>query len=61
MDRDSITWCNICDERMWETPALTKLGLFNLPDNILADSQGKIIAHSLSASELNKKIKEILK
>lgn len=61
MDRDSITWCNICDERMWETPALAKLGLFNIPDNILADSQGKIIAHSLSASELNKKIKEYLK
>ena len=61
MDRDSITWCNICDERMWETPALTKLGLFKVPDNIITDSQGKIIAHSLSANELNKKIEEYLK
>ena len=61
MDRDSITWCNICDERMWETPALTKLGLFKMPDNIIIDSHGKIIAHSLSTGELNRKIEELLK
>lgn len=61
MDRDSITWCNICDERMWETPTLTKLGLFRVPDNIIIDSHGKIIAHSLSVAELNKKIEELMK
>ena len=52
IDRDSITWCNICDERMWETPALTKLGLFKIPDNIVIDDKGKIIAHSLPLREL---------
>lgn len=61
MDRDSITWCNICDERMWDNPALTKLGLFKIPDNIITDSHGKIIAHSLSVAALNKKIDELLK
>ena len=61
MDRDSITWCNICDGRMWETPALTKLGLSRVPDNIITDSQGKILAHSLPVAELNKKIDELLK
>ena len=61
MDRDSITWSNICDGRMWETPMLTKLGLTKVPDNIITNSQGKIIAHSLSAHEMNKKIEELLK
>ena len=61
MDRDSITWSNICDGKMWETPVLIKLGLTRLPDNIITNSQGKIIAHSLSATELNKKIEELLK
>lgn len=61
MDRDSIFWCNICDGRMWETPVLIKLGLTKVPDNIVTDSQGKIIAHSLSAYELKKKIEELLK
>ena len=61
MDRDSITWSNVCDGRMWETPMLTKLGLTKVPDNIITNSQGKIIAHSLSAHEMNKKIEELLK
>lgn len=61
MDRDSITWCNICDGKMWDTPILTKLGLMKVPDNIITNSQGKIIAHSLPVAELNKKINELLK
>ena len=61
MDIDSITWCNICDGRMWETPILTKLGLMKVPDNIITNSQGRIIAHSLSAHELNKKLEELLR
>ena len=61
MDRDSITWCTICDERMWDNPILTKLGLSKVPDNIITDSRGKILAHSLPVAELNKKIDELLK
>lgn len=61
MDRDSITWSNICDGRMWETPVLIKLGLTRLPDNIITDSQGKILAHSLTQAGLTKKIEELLK
>ncbi|MBP5714564.1 MAG: DUF4369 domain-containing protein [Prevotella sp.] len=61
MDRDSITWCNICDERMWNNPILTTLGLSRIPDNIITNSQGRILAHSLPVAELNKKIDELLK
>ena len=61
MDRDSITWSNICDGKMWENPILIKLGLTRLPDNIICDSQGKIIAHSLSAGEIYRKIEDLLK
>ena len=61
MDRDSITWSNICDERMWETPALLKLGLKRVPDNIIADSKGRIIAHSLSMNKLKDRIDKLMK
>ncbi|MBR7031573.1 MAG: DUF4369 domain-containing protein [Prevotella sp.] len=61
MDRDSITWANICDERMWDNPILATLGLSRIPDNIITDSQGRILAHSLPVAELNKKIEELLK
>lgn len=61
LDRDSITWSNICDERMWDHPVVTALGLSKIPDNIITNSQGKILAHSLPVAELNKKIDELLK
>lgn len=61
MDRDSITWCNICDERMWDNPIITHLGLSKIPDNIITNSQGRILAHSLPVAELNKKLNELLK
>ena len=61
MDRDSIKWHNICDGRMWETPILEQLGLYFVPDNIITDSKGKILAHSIMTNQLDKKIEELLK
>ena len=60
MDRDSITWSNVCDGRMWETPALVKLGLTKVPDNIITDSKGRIIAHSLPVSKLKEEIEKLM-
>ena len=60
IERDSIRWNNICDGRMWDTPILSQLGLYFVPDNIITDSQGKILAHSLSNNELERKIDELL-
>ena len=46
---------------MWETPLLTHLGLYFVPDNIITDSRGKIIAHSLPTNEIDRKIEELLR
>ena len=61
MDRDSIRWHNICDGKMWETPILGQLGLYFVPDNIITDSKGRILAHSITTNELDRKIEELLK
>ncbi|MBR1389463.1 MAG: DUF4369 domain-containing protein [Prevotella sp.] len=61
LDRDSIKWSCICDGRMWETPTLAQLGLYFVPDNIITDSRGKILAHSLSTNEIDRKIEELLR
>ena len=61
LDRDSIKWHNICDGKMWETPILGQLGLYFVPDNIITDSNGKILAHSITTNELDRKIEELLK
>ena len=60
LERDSITWSTICDGRLWESPILSRTGLSYIPDNILIDDKGKIIAHSLTQNELMKKIDKLL-
>ena len=61
LERDSIQWSCVCDGRMWETPLLNQLGLYYVPDNIITDSRGKIIAHTLPTNEIDQKIQEILR
>jgi hypothetical protein len=58
--RDSIKWSTVCDGQMWETPILQKTGLTYLPDNIVADAQGKIIARRLNYQKMTDKLKELL-
>lgn len=58
--RDSIKWSNVCDGQMWETPILQKTGLTYLPDNIVIDAQGKIIARNLNYQKMTDKLKELL-
>lgn len=60
VERDSLKWSNICDGRMWETPALRKLGFSYLPDNIVTDSKGKIVARGLNARELRSKVEVLI-
>jgi hypothetical protein len=58
--RDSVKWTTVCDGRMWDTPILRQTGLSYLPDNIITDNQGKIVAHSLNNSDLISKIENLL-
>lgn len=58
--RDSIKWSTVCDGQMWETPILQKTGLTYLPDNIVIDQQGKIIARTLTYQKMTDKLKELL-
>lgn len=59
-EKDSVKWNTVCDKKMWEAPMLRKLGLSYVPDNIIADSQGKILGHTLRTHELQKKARELL-
>lgn len=59
--RDSISWAIICDGKMWQTPIISQLGINAVPDNIVTDKNGKIIARGLSAVELQKEIEKKLK
>lgn len=60
VERDSVKWSTICDGKAWDTPVIQTLGLSFVPDNILIDGQGKIVAHTLTTKELMAKIEAML-
>lgn len=59
-ERDSLKWSDVCDGMMWDSPLVYTLGLTFVPDNIVTDAGGKIVARSLRSSELQEKVKEML-
>lgn len=60
LQRDSITWPNICDGKLWDTPVMEQLGLTFVPDNIITDQHGNIVARSLSNNDLREKARQML-
>ena len=59
-EQDSVKWSTICDGKMWEGPLVQQLGLSYIPDNIMTDSKGKIIAHTLRVNELQDKARPLI-
>lgn len=43
---DSITWPNICDGQLWQSPILQQLGLVTLPAAIVINGQGNIVGRA---------------
>jgi len=60
LERDSITWPNVCDSMMFQSPLLAQLGIATLPANIISDKQGNIVARNLANSDLENKVKQLL-
>lgn len=59
--RDSVQWPNICEGQLFESPIIKKLGMQTVPDNIVINPQGKIVARGLAAEDLKKQIEKLLK
>lgn len=56
IEHDSLTWATVCDGQMWAMPIVKKLGLYAIPDNILVDRSGKIIARRVSMDDIKKEV-----
>ena len=61
VSRDSITWPTICDGRIWDTPLLSTFAIADVPDNVLIDSKGRIVARSMDGKQLEERINNLLK
>ena len=58
---DSLQWQTICDQKLWESPTVRQLAITTVPGNIVADSNGKIIAVNLPKDKLKELIDKQLK
>ncbi len=60
LERDSISWPDICDGEMWQSPLVASLGISTIPANIIVDSNGKIVGRNLSLSDMKKKVEGLV-
>ena len=54
-----MPWTHLSDLKGWKTVAAEVYGVNSIPDNLLIDPQGKIVARGLRAQALHQKLKEV--
>lgn len=60
IEKDNLTWKHISDLQSWQNAAGTLYGVRAIPQNILVDPDGIIVARNLHGEELNAKLRELL-
>ncbi len=58
---DNLTWTQVSDLKGWGNEAGKIFGISSIPQNLLLDKDGKILAKNLRGAELDAKLEEILK
>ncbi|MBB6610260.1 AhpC/TSA family protein [Pontibacter sp. Tf4] len=58
---DKLTWPHVSDLKGWESAAASIYNITAIPQTILLDKEGRIIAKNLRGKELEDKLAEILK
>jgi peroxiredoxin len=61
IQKDNLSWTQVSDLQEWNSVAVSTFNFNGIPFNLLLDPEGKIIAQSLRADELEKKLGEVLK
>jgi peroxiredoxin len=57
---DNLTWAQVSDLKFWNNEVALKYKIQQIPQNVLIDPTGKIIAKNLRGSELEAKLCEFL-
>ncbi|SFE15677.1 Peroxiredoxin [Chitinophaga sp. CF118] len=58
---DNLLWTHVSDLKGWNNAAAEMYGIRAIPQNLLIDPQGKIVAKNLRGDALEKKLEEVLK
>lgn len=56
---DNLTWTHVSDFKYFDNEVAVQYGIQAIPQNLLLDPQGKIIARNLRGEKLQKKLAEI--
>ena len=57
--KDELTWTHVSDLKYWDNDVAKQYGIRAIPQNLLLDPQGKIIAKNLRGTDLDAKLTEV--
>ncbi len=57
---DNLTWTHVSDLQFWKNAVAVQYGIQAIPQNLLIDKDGKIIAKNLRGEALHQKLAEVL-
>lgn len=57
--KDGLTWTHVSDLQFWDNAVAKEYGISAIPQNLLLDPTGKIIAKNIRGEELDKKLAEV--
>lgn len=58
--KDGLTWTHVSDLQYWDNAVAKQYGIRAIPQNLLIDPSGKIVAKNIRGEELQTKLAEIL-
>lgn len=59
--QDNLTWTHVSDLKFWQNEVARLYGIQAIPQNLLLDPNGRIIAKNLNGDKLEKKLAEIFR
>ena len=57
---DGLVWTHVSDLQYWKNAVAVQYGIQAIPQNLLLDPEGKIVAKNLNGEDLEKKLSELL-
>ena len=61
INADGLTWPNISDLKFWNNSVAQQFNIQSIPQNLLLDPEGKLIAKNLRGAALDYKLSKLLK
>ena len=58
--KDGLTWTHVSDLKYWDNAVAKLYGIRAIPQNLLIDPQGKIIAKNVTGEALDQQLEKVL-